>query len=197
MTDPSVRISSNELCFLWKSDQFLREKFLYLKRSSIGCKKFQTDHPKTIFRKFSFFWEISVKGKLLLVMTDPSLRICSNELCLLWNGDQFLIERFLYLKRSSIGWKNFQRVQPEVFLGNFQFFDKFQYRANFYLLWPTLLSEFAQMNCALTVCSYHVRYAFQSESTLYSCLNVKELLARSRSEIWNLSAVTGLEPTTT
>ena len=35
----------------------------------------------------------------------------------------------------------------------------------------------------LTVCSYHVTYAFQSESTLYSCLNVKELLARSRREI--------------
>ena len=39
----------------------------------------------------------------------------------------------------------------------------------------------------LTVCSYHVTYAFQSESTLYSCLNVKELLAPSRREIWNLS----------
>ena len=33
------------------------------------------------------------------------------------------------------------------------------------------------------ICSYHVTYAFQSESTLYSCLNVKELLARSRCEI--------------
>ena len=35
----------------------------------------------------------------------------------------------------------------------------------------------------LIACSYHVTYAFQSESTLYSCLNVKELLARSRREI--------------
>ena len=35
----------------------------------------------------------------------------------------------------------------------------------------------------LTVCFYHVTYAFQSESTLYSCLNVKELLARSRRKI--------------
>ena len=35
----------------------------------------------------------------------------------------------------------------------------------------------------LTVCSCHVTYAFQSESTLYICLNVKELLVRSRSEI--------------
>ena len=34
-----------------------------------------------------------------------------------------------------------------------------------------------------TVCSCHVTYAFQSESTLYICLNVKELLARSRREI--------------
>ena len=34
-----------------------------------------------------------------------------------------------------------------------------------------------------TVCSCHVTYAFESESTLYSCLNVKELLARSRREV--------------
>ena len=33
------------------------------------------------------------------------------------------------------------------------------------------------------VCSCHVTYAFQSESTFYSCLNAKELLARSRREI--------------
>ena len=39
----------------------------------------------------------------------------------------------------------------------------------------------------MTLCSCHVTYAFQSESTLYSCLNVKELLARSRREIWSLS----------
>ena len=32
----------------------------------------------------------------------------------------------------------------------------------------------------MTVCPCHIRYAFQSESTFYSCLNVKELLARSR-----------------
>ena len=32
----------------------------------------------------------------------------------------------------------------------------------------------------LTVCSSHVTYSFQSESTLHSCLNVKELFARSK-----------------
>ena len=39
----------------------------------------------------------------------------------------------------------------------------------------------------MTVCSCHVTYVFQSESTLYRCLNVKELLTRSRREIWSLS----------
>ena len=34
---------------------------------------------------------------------------------------------------------------------------------------------------------YYVTYAFQSESTLYSCLKVKEPLARSRRKIWRLS----------
>ena len=45
----------------------------------------------------------------------------------------------------------------------------------------------------LTVCSYHVTYAFQSESTLYSCLNVKELLARNRREIGSLSDCSGTQ----
>ena len=43
----------------------------------------------------------------------------------------------------------------------------------------------------LTVCSYHVTYAFLSESTLYSCLNVKELLARNRREFLILSDCNG------
>ena len=38
-----------------------------------------------------------------------------------------------------------------------------------------------------TVCSCHVTHTSQSESALYSCLNFKELLARSRREIWSLS----------
>ena len=39
----------------------------------------------------------------------------------------------------------------------------------------------------LTVWSCHITYAFQSESTLYICLNVKELLAWNRHKIWSLS----------
>ena len=39
----------------------------------------------------------------------------------------------------------------------------------------------------LTICYYHVTYAFQSQSTLYSCLNAKELLARNRREIWSVT----------
>ena len=39
----------------------------------------------------------------------------------------------------------------------------------------------------LSVYSYHVTYAFQSESTLYNCLNIEELVTWSRSKIWSLS----------
>ena len=48
-----------------------------------------------------------------------------------------------------------------------------------------------QILIIMTVYSYHVTYTFQSESTLYSCLNVKELLGRSRREIWRLKDCNG------
>ena len=44
----------------------------------------------------------------------------------------------------------------------------------------------------LVVCYYHVTYAFGSESTLYSCLNVKELLARNRRDVWSLCNDNGI-----
>ena len=39
----------------------------------------------------------------------------------------------------------------------------------------------------LTVCYYHVTYAYQSDFTVYSCPKFKELFARNRRDIWNLS----------
>ena len=39
----------------------------------------------------------------------------------------------------------------------------------------------------LTACCYHVRYEFHIESTLCSCMNVKERLAQNRCNIWNLT----------
>ena len=38
----------------------------------------------------------------------------------------------------------------------------------------------------MTVCFHHVTYAFQSEATLYGCLNVKEILAQNEHEVWSL-----------
>ena len=45
----------------------------------------------------------------------------------------------------------------------------------------------AKFRSILTIRSYYVTYAFKSDSTLYSCRNVKELLARSRRKISSLS----------
>ena len=49
-----------------------------------------------------------------------------------------------------------------------------------------------KMNCIvyvlhLALCSYHVTYTFPSKSTFYNFLNVKELSARRKRDIWNLS----------
>ena len=38
----------------------------------------------------------------------------------------------------------------------------------------------------LIVCYYTVKYTFQSQSTLYSCLNVTELLSLNRCDFWSL-----------
>ena len=50
-----------------------------------------------------------------------------------------------------------------------------------------MLSISLNKTLSITVCSCYVTLAFQSESTVCSCLNAKELLARSRREIWRLS----------
>ena len=55
-------------------------------------------------------------------MADPSLRIGSNKLCFFWKGDQCLRGMFLYVKRSGICCKRFQRVHSEHFLQFFFFF---------------------------------------------------------------------------
>ena len=52
------------------------------------------------------------------------------------------------------------------------------------MLWKRLIRK---QGTYLTVFFCHITDAFQSESTLYSCMNIKELLARSRREIWILS----------
>ena len=39
---------------------------------------------------------------------------------------------------------------------------------------------------------YHVTYAFQSESTFYIYLNVKELISQNRCDVWSLSNSNGI-----
>ena len=60
------------------------------------------------------------------------------------------------------------------------------------IIWPNSPNDWAVCSVVfctvhLTVCSCHVTYAFESESTLYNYLNVKELLAQNRLKFWKLS----------
>ena len=43
----------------------------------------------------------------------------------------------------------------------------------------------------MTVCPYHVTYAFQSKSKLYCYLNIKEIFDQKRHDIWGLSNSNG------
>ena len=44
----------------------------------------------------------------------------------------------------------------------------------------------------MTVCYYHVTYAFQSKSTTHGCLNIKQLLTRNMRNLWSLSNSNGI-----
>ena len=92
-----------------------------------------------------------------------------------------------------------QEMEKNAFL--IQFFisklkTKFKYihlwlRTIFYLKHLLKLSVSKHLYL-LTVCYYHAKYTFQIESTLYSCLNVKELLTRTSRDIWRLSDSNGI-----
>ena len=58
-----------------------------------------------------------------------------------------------------------------------------------WLSWPNAWAELWERISMvhLTICSDHFWYPFQSESTLYICLNVNGLPARDRHNIWSLS----------
>ena len=51
------------------------------------------------------------------------------------------------------------------------------------MLWLTFEYYHSTGLHVLTACNYQVTNALQSESTLYNCLNVKELLAQNRRDI--------------
>ena len=56
-----------------------------------------------------------------------------------------------------------------------------------------LHAENININIISTVHYYHVTHVFQSESTLYSFLNVKELLAQNRRDLWILIDSNGIQ----
>ena len=79
--------------------------------------------------------------------------------------------------------------RPSVLIINFEQGMKAFLVSNIYFtfFFPVLIALFTRVLVRIAVCYYHVTYAFQSESTPCSCLNVKELLAWNRRNIWSFS----------
>ena len=90
--------------------------------------------PRIISDKFSVVREILVQVKLLLHITEATVRIASNKLCLLQNTEQFLGAKCLYFKKYGIGGRMLQIMHPQPLLTNIQFIEEWWYRSNFYFL---------------------------------------------------------------
>ena len=82
-----------------------------------------------------------------------------------------------------LNWRTKHEISRDRNMGwRFRKYHKVDIEMNVFInMWSGFY--FNRMKVLFTVCSCHVTYAFQSESTLYSCLNVKELLAQNRREI--------------
>ena len=63
------------------------------------------------------------------------------------------------------------------------FVDEVKYFSLKYV-WKKRLFHISVTRVCLTVCSFHVTCAFQSKSTLYSCLNFKEVFGQNRCGIY-------------
>ena len=82
--------------------------------------------PQTIFDKFSVFRRILVQVKFLLFLTETAVRIFSNELCLLWKGDQFLWKKKMPLLETIWYWlQKVAKSEAWTIFDKFQFLDEF------------------------------------------------------------------------
>ena len=54
----SFQFDEYELCLLWKTDKFLRDKCLYFGQYGIGCQVFRRVHPKSFLPSFEFFYSV-------------------------------------------------------------------------------------------------------------------------------------------
>ena len=86
-----------------------------MERSSISCKIFQRWHPELDLLNL-------LSTKLLLLITDLSVRVDLYELRFLYNNNQ-------------------------VFRDKCQLFYSFNCRSNSYIYWPTIPTESSDMNC--------------------------------------------------
>ena len=117
---------------------------------------------------------------------DASFYFKCDEVSDLWQHQALMSEFESELRYT----KNWRRNRLVDFYNSFTIdfkMDCLLKKAHFLICWDCLSPQNWIKPFLFSVCSCHVTYAFQSEFTLYSCLNVKALLARSRREIWSFS----------
>ena len=112
-----------------------------------------------------------------------------------WKAHRPFVERRNNVKFTLASLKKrllilFQLFSEKSGLKNYDFNNFFVKKELWFCIFYSFLNDWAVLcvvvcTVHLTVCYYHVTHAFQSESTPYSCLNVKETLARKKEKIWS------------
>ena len=125
MTEPSVRTDSNELRLLWKADQYRREKFLYLKGSSIGWKKFQRVHPKPFLTNFQFFEKFYYRQKLYFLWPTLQSELVQMNCVSCKRLSNVLEESFITWNDLVFPAKSSKDCTPTHFWQLSSFFEKF------------------------------------------------------------------------
>ena len=108
-------------------------------------KECTVNNSRQIFRVFLI---ILLQVKLLLLLSNPSVRTDSQELSIHCKRDQVFRDKCLYLEKSGIDWKKFQKLHPEPFLTNFQTFYSFCHRSNFSLYLSNPRTELTHKSCS-------------------------------------------------
>ena len=116
MTNPSVRVGSNEPCVLRKGDQFLTEKFLYLKVQS--CMS-NLSRIRTV-SSIKHGWRISISKLQSIFLGNQNVVFCPDrrQFLFIFVKKCFLkkpLEQILCSGHRGRGKKSFDRTRAKLF----------------------------------------------------------------------------------
>ena len=130
-----------------------------------------------LFLSYMVFLVVFVLKRLITLSLKPPINFLQAQEYFFYNlsfPSFYVTKKHPNFKNKNNIFKAIQVISSDV--KSFKAIDKILITYITYIIYITLITYITH----IILYSYHVTYAFQSELTLYSCVNVKELLARGR-----------------